>query len=494
MGMGKILDEYKPFFSQKNIGLILGWACFFLIQQSNPILGLNSDSMSVLALAFLMLIWWITEAVPIPVTALLPMVLLPSLQIYSMKIAASHYSNPIIFLFMGGFMLALAMEKSGLHRRIALFMVSLTGTGANGLILGFMLATSFLSMWISNTSTAVMMLPIAVSVIDLAKKSSHSEQKNFSVSILLAIAYSANIGGTATLIGTPPNIVLAGFLKENYNIEISFVGWMAFGLPFAAVMLLASFWLLTQVIFRNHLRKFDQMDDLIASERKKLGSMSRSEIITSIVFATTALAWVFRYQINYLLGLNESNSAIELSDEMIAIFATLMLFLVPVNLKKSEFVLSWEDSKNLPWGILLLFGGGLSLAAALEHTGWIKILSQSFSELSLPYLLVVLGLTASSLFLTEVMSNVALVTVFLPAVSAVAIGMGQNPLSLCISVTLASSCAFMLPMGTPPNSIVFAGGYINIKDMMKAGLWLNLFALVLIFIISRSGLLSVFQN
>lgn len=475
----------------KKIGLFLGIIIFMGMLLSGTAFGLPVPAWRVLAIAALMLIWWISEAVPIPVTALLPMVLLPALQIYTMDEAAVPYASPIVFLFMGGFMLALAMEKWELHRRIALNIVRITGTNANGIILGFMLATAFLSMWISNTATTVMMLPIGVSVIDLLRDgrdndlASSAGNRAFAVSLMIGIAYAANIGGTATIVGTPPNVVFAGFIERTYQTQISFATWIAFAFPFALVLLLVTYGLLTRLIFRNGLGSFAGAQQLIRTQLKALGAITLAEKRTLIVFTCTALAWIFRTQINTLLGLSKGDGLLELTDPMIAIFATIALFLFPVNWKKEQFLLDWSDTQRLPWGILLLFGGGLSLADALKAVGLIDLIGAQFSDANVTGFWIILGLTAVSLFLTEIMSNVALVTVFLPVVGAVALGMNISPLLLCIPVTIAASCAFMLPMSTPPNAIVFASGHLRIADMAKAGLWLNLIAIALITALSQ---------
>ena len=469
----------------KKIGLFLGLIVLTLMLLNGPAFGLESAAWRVLSIAALMLIWWVSEAVPIAVTALLPMILIPALQVYGMKAAAAPYANPIIFLFMGGFMLALAMEKWNLHRRIALTIVRVTGTNANGIILGFMLATAFLSMWISNTATTVMMLPIGVSVIDLLRSGKRDETTEsgtaaFAISMMIGIAYAANIGGTATIIGTPPNVVFSGFIEQAYKTDISFASWIAFALPFALILLLLTYLMLTQIIFRNGLGRFEGAQELIKSQLKALGKITLPETRTLVVFAITAMAWIFRKQINIQLGLDKDEGDQELTDAMIAIFATIALFIFPVNWKKGKFLLDWTDTQRLPWGILLLFGGGLSLADALKNVGLIDLIGAQFSDASLTGFWILLGLTAVSLFLTEIMSNVALVTVFLPVVGAIAVGMELDPVLFCIPVTLAASCAFMLPMSTPPNAIVFASGYLRISDMVKAGFWLNWLAILLI--------------
>ncbi len=481
----------------KKIGLFLGPILFFGLLLIPPAFDLSVEAWRVIAMAVLMLTWWVTEAVPIPVTALVPMVFLPLLQINSMKVAAAPYASPIIWLFMGGFMLALAMERWLLHRRIALNIVRITGTNANGIILGFMLATGFLSMWISNTATTVMMLPIALSVVDILftqqEGSASISTKAFALTLMLGIAYAANIGGTATIVGTPPNVVFAGFISETYGVEISFARWLAMGLPFAAVMLTITYFVLTRVLYPNRLGQFSGAQELIDEELQKLGNMSLGEKRTMIIFIATALAWILRSQINALLGLSADDGDIVITDHMIAILATILLFLTPVNDgEKNDTVLRWADTQRLPWGILLLFGGGLSLAAALDYVGLIDLIGQQFEGSSTVGFWVIVGLTAVSLFLTEIMSNVALVTVFLPVVGAVALGLDLDPIVFCIPVTLAASCAFMFPISTPPNAIVFASGYIKMADMAKAGVVLNILAIILIALLTQYVLPMVF--
>lgn len=461
----------------KKVGLFLG-PLVFTILLLTPTPGiLSPEAWRVIALAGFMLVWWVTEAVPLPVTSLLPIVGLPMLGVMDMTKAAAPYASPVVFLFMGGFMIALAMERWNLHRRIALNIVRLTGTNANGIILGFMLATAGLSMWISNTATAVLMLPIALSVVDLLIKNreeySRKHVRFFALSLMLGIAYAANIGGTATIIGTPPNVVFAGFIKNEYDIEMSFAEWLPIGMPFAAVMLAVTYLLIVKVLFPNNLGKFEGAAELIRTEIKELGRMSKGEQRSLLVFGGTAFCWIFRTTLNQLIP------GLQLSDTGIALLATVALFVVPVDFKKGQYTLEWGDTAKLPWGILLLFGGGLSLAAALSDTGIIDLIGQQFAGLENASFLIILGLTAVSLFLTEVMSNVALVTIFLPVVGGIAVGAGFDPLKVCIPVTLAASCAFMLPMSTPPNAIVFASGHLKVSDMVRAGFLLNILAILL---------------
>lgn len=485
--------------SAKKIGLILGPA-FFLVMRllPNPP-GLNPEAWKVLAVAAIMLTWWVTEAVPLAVAAILPLVLLPFLAVQPLNDqgypagmdqalgigdVSPPYASPIVFLFMGGFMIALAMERWGLHRRIALNIVKLTGTNADGILLGFMLATAALSMWISNTATTVLMLPIALSVINLLlddqEELTDKGMRNFALSMMLGIAYAANIGGTATIIGTPPNVVFAGIMEEQFGVQVSFAQWIVFGLPFSLLLLGVTFFFIVKILHPNGLGEFSGAQEIISREVEKLGPITRGEKRTLIIFLLTALLWIFRVPVSNLLP-----AGVDLSDAGIAMFATVLLFIVPVDWQKNQFVLAWKDTEKLPWGILLLFGGGLSLAGALNDTGLINLIGEQFSTMGEASFLIILGLAAVSLFLTEIMSNVALVLVFLPVVGAIALGADLNLLQVCIPVTLAASCAFMLPMSTPPNAIVFASGHLKVSQMVRAGLILNIITILMVGILSK---------
>ena len=439
---------------------------------------LSPSAVSVLAVAAWMVTWWISEATPMAVAALLPIVLFPALGIFSLSEATAPYSSPIIFLFMGGFFLALGLEEHGLHRRIALNLVKLTGTSANGIILGFMLATAFLSMWISNTASAIMMLPIATSITALIQHSVSDKKgfKYFALALMLGIAYSANIGGMATIIGTPPNVVFVGYAEQLLNIEIDFSKWLLIGVPISAVLLLITFFVLTKVLYRNNLGTMTAASDLIDNEIKNLGMMSRNEKMVATIFGLTASMWIFKQPLNALFG-----SSI-LNDTATAMIGGILMFAVPTNIRKGKFLLSWKATERLPWGILLLFGGGMTLAKGMETTGLINIIADVVAENPMSTLFVYIILVGSMLFLTELMSNVALATVYIPVVIGVANGLGLNPLLLAIPVAMAASCAFMMPVSTPPNAIVFSSGHINIKYMIKAGFILNIISiLVLVF-------------
>ncbi len=463
----------------KIIGLIAG-PLVFIVLLLFPFGNFSPEAWKVICVASLMLIWWITEAIPIPVTALLPIILFPLLGVSDSKAAAAPYASPIVFLFFGGFMIALAMEKWNLHKRIALGIIKLTGTGTNKVLLGFMLATAFLSMWISNTATTVMMLPIAVSVLNMLAAENKldieaKDYKRFALALMLGIAYSANIGGMATLIGTPPNLVLAGFLRETYSIELSFGSWILIGLPIALILLFVLYILLTKILYKTNLQLKSGTQELISHEMEKLGSLKGGEKRVLIVFIITALLWVFRTSINKTLDTNV------LTDTGIAMVAALAFYLIPSNKKSGTVLLEWKDTKELPWGILLLFGGGLSLASALYNVGIIEQIGAAFSAMDNSQLfLLLLGLTLVSLFMTEVMSNVALTAVFVPVVAGAALGVSADVLLFTIPVTLAASCAFMLPMSTPPNAIVFASGHIKVADMVRAGVILNIISIAVI--------------
>ncbi|MEZ4963168.1 MAG: DASS family sodium-coupled anion symporter [Saprospiraceae bacterium] len=474
---------------EKKIGLFLAPALFLLVLWLPPQWGLSVAAWRVVAMAVLMLGWWVTEAVPIPVTSLLPIVCLPLMGISPLKDATTPYANPVVFLFLGGFMIALAMERWNLHRRIALNIVKWTGTNANGIIFGFMLATGFVSMWISNTATTLMMLPIAVSVIGLLIKdgieNSHPGMKNFALCLMLGIAYASNVGGVATLVGTPPNVVFKGFIQKTYGVEVNFLSWLLVALPFSAAMLFATYHFLVKILYPNKLGAFKDAQQVIEHELERLGTMQKGEKRTLAIFAATALLWITGSLINKI------NPWFQLSDEVVAILAVVALFVVPVDFKNGVFVMEWARTEKLPWGILLLFGGGLSLADALAKTGVIDLIGSQFSGMEKMGFWLILGLTAVSLFLTEVMSNVALVTIFLPVAGGIAQGAGIDPLQVCASVTMAASCAFMLPMSTPPNAIVFASGHIKMSQMVKAGLVLNLITIVLVAVLVKT-LLPVF--
>jgi sodium-dependent dicarboxylate transporter 2/3/5 len=391
--------------------------------------------------------------------------------------AAAPYANEVVFLFMGGFMIGLGIEKWNLHRRIALSIVQFTGTNGNQIILGFILATGFISMWLSNTATTMMMLPIAASVISVVEsKNQHNPQMRFfAVSMMLAIAYAANFGGIATIIGTPPNVAYASFVSKQLNNDIPFSSWMLIGLPVSLLLLFSLYFVLIK-LFPSRIDSNDEMKLLIKNELSALGPMTVPEKRVLYIFITTASLWIFRDLIN-------NAELFKLDDNMIAVFGALLMFIVPSgnSTKENERILVWSDTSRMAWGILLLFGGGIALASALEKAGLIKMLGTWLSGFSgSSVVLLVIAITVISLFVSEVMSNVAQVIVFAPVVTGIATATGVDPYMLGIPMTLAASCASMMPMGTPPNAIVFSTGHLKLSEMMKAGLIMNLVSILLI--------------
>lgn len=455
-----------------------GIALFLFFYFLNP-LSLTPEASKVMAVAVTMLTWWLSEALPMPLVALLPLVAFPVLNVMKMDQAASSYGNSVVFLFLGGFMLGLAIEKWNLHRRIALSIVKVTGTSANHIILGFCISTGFLSMWLSNTATTMMMFPIAASVVTLMEhqRLPGGKPQNFATAIMLSIAYASNIGGVATLIGTPPNVVFRGLIEEKYGYEVGFLDWMLICTPLA-IILIGLTYLALILFFPNRMGKSAESAALIQTELNALGPVSKAEKRVMGVFIATALCWIFRDQINDLL--KAVDLSIKLDDTIIALLATFALFFTPVNLKEDQFLLEWKDTTKLAWGVLLLFGGGLCLADALEGVGLIHLVGVKIAALDSNPVLIMVLLTLAAIFLSELMSNVALVTVFVPVVCGVADAMGVNPLFFAVPVTLGASCAFMLPMGTPPNAIVFATGKIKMSQMASVGFVLNLVSGLLI--------------
>ncbi len=442
---------------------------------------MDTISIKVLSVAVLMIFWWISEAMPMPVVALVPLFLFPLMGISTVAETAAPYSNEVIFLFMGGFLIGLGIEKWGLHKRIALNIVALTGTSGNKILLGFILSTGFISMWLSNTATTMMMYPIAASVISVVFEMNESEKskKNFALAMMLSIAYASNLGGIATIIGTPPNVAYVTYISKKYHYDISFIDWIVVAMPIAILLLFILFFVLI-FIFPNHLKKNHVFEDMITKDMKELGPMSKPEKRVLVIFTLTALLWITRSLINQL-------HLIKLDDNMIAIFGAVLMFIVPSGNKHKphERLLVWNDTTKMAWGILLLFGGGITLAAALEKSGIIQLIGNGLSGNAGSSLFwMILIVTVVSIFLSEVMSNVAQVIVFAPVVTIIAELMGINPFLLGIPMTLAASCASMLPMGTPPNAIVFSSGYIKISDMIKAGFIMNLVSILLIVLVT----------
>ena len=460
----------------KKIGLFTG-PLLFIIVINFPFEMLSFEAAAVLATASWMVSWWISEAVSISVTALLPLIIFPLTGVMAVNDVGANYGSSIVFLFFGGFVLALGLEKVNLHRRIALTIIKKTGTSPNKVILGFMIATSFMSMWISNTASTVVMLPIALSVINLLidqQESSTKQTRNFALSVMLGIAFSANAGGIATVIGTPPNSVLIGLLENEYQIQISFVKWMAIGLPFAIVMITIIYLVLVYGMFSTKGLQFSASQEVIDNELEKLGPIKPKEKQVLWVFGIVVSLWIFRTLINSVFPW------LKLSDTVISILGALALFAIPFDLKKGDFILEWKDTQKLSWGILILFGGGLALAKGMSTTGIVSLITTYIADGNFSILLTASFLIILMLFMTELMSNVALVAVLAPVVAGIALGLEIPLLYLLIPVTIASSCAFMLPMATPPNAIVFASGFIKVHEMARVGIIINCLAVVLL--------------
>ncbi len=455
--------------------------------------GLSDSGRAVAAVAVLMATLWVTAALPVAVTALLPLVLFPLCTggVISVKAAAAPYAHEMIFLFMGGFMISLAMQQWGFHRRLALHAMLLIGTEPRRLVGGLMASCAFISMWVSNTATAVMMLPIAMSVIELVKSELSrtgstdlprpGEPFNFAICLMLGIAYSASIGGIGTLVGTPPNALLAAFLKDNYNIEISFAKWSIMALPLVVVFLPLVWFLLTRIVFPIRISSIPGGRALIRKELEDQGPMSRGELMVLVVFALTAAAWMTRPLLTQLTLPGGIRPLAGLSDPGIAIGAAVVLFCLPVNLKRGVFALTWEQARKLPWGILILFGGGLSLATMLKTSGVTEFIGRSIGGLDNPAAWVMVLLACSiPAMASELTSNTASTAILLPMFAAVADGCGINPLLMVVPATIAASFAFMMPVATPPNALVFASGEITVFNMCKAGIWLNILGIALV--------------
>ena len=461
----------------KRLALIGGpLLCLTIILLPYEFIGPLADR--VIAVGLWMVIWWVTEVVSISVTALIPLAVFPILGILDIKEVAASYGNHIIFLFFGGFVIALAMEKVQLHRRIALTIIRMTGTHANGIVLGFMIATAVLSMWISNTASTVLMLPIATSVIKLLIHDADGFTKNdqnFALSIMLGIASAANIGGMGTIIGTPPTSFLVSFMEKEYGVVIGFLPWMMMGVPLVIVMIAANFWIVVKWFYPNRLGRFEASEQLIKKEIDSLGPLRKEELYVLLIFLATALLWIFRVLIN------EKIPGLYLTDTGISMLGAFAMFAVPQDLKRGKFTLNWEDTRNLPWGILILFGGGLALAGGMKEAGIIQLIAGGISgQEGLSYFVISSLLIFVMLFMTKIMSNIALVTIFLPVVAGIALGMGIPMLHVLIPITLASSCAFMLPMATPPNAIVFASGHIKVFQMARVGVVLNIISVIIL--------------
>ena len=460
----------------KLLGLFLGPVSFFLILFFFHPEGLSEQANAVLASTIWIAIWWITEAIPIAVTALLPIVIFPLSGGLDLSATSGSFGHKYVFLYMGGFIIAIAIEKWNLHRRIALNIINLIGSDVRKIILGFMIATAFLSMWISNTATAVMMLPIGLAIIKQLQDNPDTiedENQTFGKALMLAIAYSASIGGLATLIGTPPNLVLAGVVLDTYGYEITFMQWFVFGLPISIILIFICWKYLTKYAFTFKQKTFPGGKEEIKRLLSKLGKISYEEKVVAFVFALTAFCWITRsFLLQKLLP--------GLDDTIIAIFFAIVLFLIPSK-KKGEQLINWEEAVKMPWGIILLFGGGMALAKGFEESGLATWIGSQMTSLSgLPILVLVLVLIAAVNFLTEITSNLATTAMLLPVLAPMALTINVHPFVLMVGAAVAASCAFMLPVATPPNAVVFGSGYLRIPDMVSKGFVMNIISIIIL--------------
>lgn len=462
------------------IGLIAGPALLAAILLLPGPQGLSPEAWSVAAVVALMVVWWITEALPVAVTALVPIVAFPLLGVMPVEATAAPYAHPLIFLFLGGFLIASAVQRCNLHRRIALNILRLVGTSPVRLVGGFMVATALLSMWLSNTATTIMMVPIALAVVGLLRERTQSapepgDPAGFGTALLLGIAYGASIGGLGTLIGTPPNALLAAFMTERYGIAIGFGQWMLFGVPLAGLLLVLTWLLLTRVVFRLSRRPVAGARDVIDQALAGLGPQRREERLVALVFACVAALWILRPALTDLLP------GLALSDPVIAMLGGLSLFVIPSDLRGGRFLLNWESAKQLPWGVLILFGGGLSLASAIQSSGLAAWIGEILAGCSgWPILALILLVTSVVVFLTEVTSNTATASVFIPVAATLGSCIATDPMLFALPVALAASCAFMMPVATPPNAIVYASGLIRVSQMARAGFLLNILCILAI--------------
>jgi len=477
-------------FNKNILGLILGPLLFLAIMIFVDAEGLSFEAKCILASTAWMAVWWVTECVPISVTALLPIVLFPLTGGMDLATTTAAYGHKLVFLFVGGFLIALAIEKWHLHKRLALNIIRVTGSNKSRVILGFMLATAFLSMWISNTATSIMILPVGLAIISQLiddPKTIENENEVFGKSLMIAIAYSASIGGMATLIGTPPNMVLAGVVEESYGIKLNMFDWMKFGVPLSSFLLIICWLYLTKIAFKFKNEEFSAGKEEILRQINKLGRFSNEEIKVLIVFTLTALGWIFRGSIETIFPM--------IDDTIIAIFFAVTLFIIPTkNHKTNTTLLVWNDTVKLPWGILILFGGGMAIASAFGKSGlalWIADLLQNLNDVSL--FLIILIIVTSINLLTEVTSNMATTAMLLPVLVTIALAIEVHPYFLLVSATLAASCAFMLPISTPPNAVVFGSGFLKIEDMFKKGVWMNLISIITITLVVYFTLPYVFE-
>jgi sodium-dependent dicarboxylate transporter 2/3/5 len=459
--------------------LLLGPALALLPVFTEPPAGLSTGAWRLVGLTMWMALWWFTEIIPLSATALLPLVWMPLVGIMEEKPTAARYADPIIFLFLGGFLIAASMERWGLHRRIAVVVIQRMGSSPSRLVGGFMLATAFLSMWINNTSTAMMMYAVGRSVLQwMQGVGAMRVERGFGVALMLGIAYSASIGGVGTLIGTAPNALLAGYLRDTYAFPLDMMRWLWIGLPFVALMLPFTWFWLTTVQFKLRKLYFSNLEVWLKESLTQREPMGLGEKMVLLVFIMAVVGWLVRQPLQERLG-------VPLSDSAVAITAALLLFLLPARRAPYQPVLDWQTAASIPWGVLLLFGGGLALAGAFESTGLARWIGESVKGLQgFDVWLLVVAIATVIIFLTELTSNTAVAATFLPIMGAVADGLGIDPRLLTIPVAVGASAAFMLPIATPPNAIVFASGEIRITEMARAGFALNIASILTVLLVT----------
>lgn len=465
------------------VGAFLGPVLAATMMLAGPPQGLSDTGWMTASVGILMAVWWATEAVPIAVTALLPIVVFPLLGIATIQDTTAPYANKVIYLFLGGFIVAFAMQRWNLHKRIALTVLQHVGGDGRSLVGGFMLASAVISMWVMNTSTTMMLLPIAISIIAVIHSTvdglDDEGKDNFQYSLLLGVAYGATIGGMATLVGTAPNAMLAAFMQESYGTEIDFSSWMLVGLPLSIMMLPLAWLVLTRLAFKVDFQTSGEGKAALKKMKQDLGPITTPEKRVAIVFVLMALTWVLRPVLVTLPGLSA------LDDSGIAMAGGIALFLIPSGDKSDPLLLRWTYAEKLPWSVLILFGGGLTLAGAVSRTGLAEWLGGSLHAIgTLPLAAVVIIAAAMIIFLTELTSNIATTATFLPVVGAIAIESGFDPIVLTVPITFAASCAFMLPVATPPNAIVFGSGMLTIPKMVRAGMMLNIVGIFLVSLVA----------
>lgn len=462
------------------LALILGPLVFILLEIIGKPNSMSTEAFHVLAATIWIAIWWVSEAVPIAVTALLPIVLFPLTGAMDLSTTTASFGHRYIFLYIGGFIIAIAIERWNLHRRIALSIINIVGSKVPRIILGFMLATAFLSMWISNTATTVMMLPIGMAIVTQFQKNAEMGGDTFGKALMLAIAYSASLGGLATLIGTPPNLVLAGILEELYSVQISFFKWMLIGLPVSIILLSICWVYITRYAFKLKNAEFPGGHSEIKNMHRALGKIAYEEKAVLVVFALTGACWMFRSLLEKIIP--------AIDDTIIAMTAGVTLFVIPSK-QENRKLINWEEARQLPWGIIILFGGGMALAKGFTTTGLADWIAEQMTQLDgLSMLVLILVLVAMVNFLTEVTSNLATTAMLLPVLAPMALSFNLHPYMILVPVTIAASCAFMLPVATPPNAVVFGSGHLRIPDMIRTGIFMNLISIILIALITYTFL------